>query len=226
MVAVRNGSNPFRDPQLVEDYEAWYQGPGRRADRLEMALLKRLLDRFDGAQTLLDVGSGTGHFGRHFSRLGLRDVGVDISAPMLREAARLGSPSCILGDALRLPFDDRSFDLVAIVTTLAFVTDPEQVLRDAVRVSRRGLLVGALNRTSRLGRRIRLATGEPWKNANLLTVSELRRLIAEVCADLRPSLLWYTTIWPGLSGAYRAPWGDFIGMAVVWDDPSSTEQGR
>jgi hypothetical protein len=31
-------------------------------------------------------------------------------------------------------------------------------------------------------------------------------------------VVWYTTLWPGLRGAYRAPWGDFIGMAVSWGD--------
>jgi len=121
-MALGNGSNPFRDPLLVEDYEAWYEGPGRRADWLEKALLSHLMDWLGGGGTLLDVGSGTGHFGRYFSRLGLRVAGVDISVPMLQDATRLGNPSCILGDALRLPFDDRSFDLVATVTTLAFVT--------------------------------------------------------------------------------------------------------
>ena len=223
---MAEGSKPFRDPLLVRDYEAWYEGPGRHADRLEKVLLTRLLDWLDGGQTLLDVGSGTGHFARHFAHAGLRVVGVDISLPMLREAARLGSPPSILGDALRLPFGDRSFDLVAIIATLAFVANPEQVLREAVRVSRRGLLIGALNRASRLGRRVRFATEEPWRSASLLTVSGLRRRIAAVCGDLRLSVLWYTTIWPGVSGAFRAPWGDFIGMAVRWEDRSGKEQRR
>jgi SAM-dependent methyltransferase len=218
--------NPFRDPAIVRDYEAWYEGPGRRADRLEKTLLARLLDWVDGGDTLLDIGSGTGHFSRYFARLGLQVVGVDSSVPMLREAARLGSPPSILGDALRLPFNHLSVDLAAIVATLAFVTDPVQVLREAVRVSRRGLIIGALNRASRLGRRVHLATDEPWKNASLLTISQLRRSIAVACGDLGYSVVWYTTIWPGLPCALHAPWGDFIGMAVRWVNRSGKEQHR
>ncbi len=55
-------TNPFEDSTAVERYEAWYEGPGRRADRLEKALLTWLLSRFEDGRTLLDIGSGTGHF--------------------------------------------------------------------------------------------------------------------------------------------------------------------
>jgi SAM-dependent methyltransferase len=218
-----DGPNPFLDSTIVDDYQAWYEGPGRRAARLEKALLARLVAWLEGGETLLDLGSGTGFFGRFFTQLGLRVVGVDVSLPMLREAARLGSTSSVLGDGRQLPFDDRSFDLVAIIATLSFVAEPETLLCEAVWVSRRGLLIGALNRASPLGRRVRHATSEPWISAHLLTVSKLRRLVSTACAELRPSLLWYTTVWPGLSGAIRIPWGDFIGMAVRWARPSKTE---
>jgi ubiquinone/menaquinone biosynthesis C-methylase UbiE len=213
---MADGLNPFLDWAIVEDYDAWYDGPGRRSAQLEKALLSRLWGWLEGGGTLLEVGSGTGYFSRFFSRLGMEILGVDSSLPMLCEAARLGSPSSILADGHRMPFDDRSFDLVAVVATLAFVADPEQVLRETVRVSRRGLLIGALNRASRLGHRLRLATDEPWTSARLLTVSELRRLVVAVSAQLRPSIRWYTTIWPCFPGSFRAPWGDFIGMAVRW----------
>ena len=75
----------------------------------------------------------------------------------------------MLGDGHELPFRDLSFDVITIITTLEFVTSPSRVLEEAVRVARRGVLIGALNRTSRLGRKLRSATDEPWVNANLLT---------------------------------------------------------
>ena len=124
----------------------------------------------------------------------------------------------VVGDGHQLPFRDRSFDVVTIITTLEFVTSPSRVLEEAVRVARRGLLIGALNRTSRLGRKLRSATDEPWVNANLLTVSQLRQWIADACGGLDFSLTWLTTLWPGLAKALRLPWGDFIGMAVRWED--------
>jgi ubiquinone/menaquinone biosynthesis C-methylase UbiE len=202
---------------VVEKYEAWYGGPGRRADRLEKELLIRLLNWIDDGQSLLDVGSGTGHFTRLFNGTGLHVVGLDISLPMVREAARLGSPPSVLGDALNLPYDDQSFDVVTIVATLEFVNSPLRVITEAARVARRGLLIGTLNRASVLGLRARGATGDPWAAAKLLTVRELRRCISTLCKNRRHSVTWLTTLWPGYSKALHLPWGDFIGMAVRWE---------
>ena len=218
-------TNPFSGPLLVDAYEAWYEGTGRRADRLEKHLLLGLLDWIDGGRTMLDIGSGTGHFARFFNSVGLQVVGLDISLPMAGEAARLGSPPSVLGDAFHLPFSDRSFDVVTIIATLEFVTSPPRVVREAARVARRGLLIGALNRASRLGRRLRSATDEPWTSSNLLTVADLRRCVTAACEDQEFSVMWQTTIWPGLSRAIHLPWGDFIGMAVRWEaQPKERQQ--
>jgi len=217
-------ANPFEVPSAVETYEAWYEGPGQRAERLEKELLMHLLHWIGDGQSLLDVGFGSGHFARFFNRLGLGVIGLDISLPMVCEAARLGSPPAILGDALRLPFDDRSFDIVAIVTTLEFVTSPLRVIKEAVRVARRGVLIGTLNRASRLGRRIESSTDDTWRSAKLMTVPELRQRLVAACENRRHALRWLTTLWPGLSRALRLPWGDFIGMAVRWERHPEEEQ--
>ena len=87
--------NPFDNPALAEGYEVWYENPGLRGDRLEKALLQRLLAGFPDAHTLLEVGCGTGHFTRWFKTQGLQALGLDISTPMLAEAVRLGSPPCV-----------------------------------------------------------------------------------------------------------------------------------
>lgn len=80
---VQVSNNPFADPARVARYENWYQTTGRRADRLEKALLRRLLVNFKSAHTILEVGCGTGHFTRWFNELGLYAVGLDVSPPML-----------------------------------------------------------------------------------------------------------------------------------------------
>ena len=88
--------NPFTNPTIAAGYEAWYETSGCRADRLEKALLKRLLTGFSRARTLLEVGCGTGHFTRWFDERGLQAMGLDLSSPMLAEAVRLGSPPYVL----------------------------------------------------------------------------------------------------------------------------------
>ena len=96
-------SNPFADSATVASYDAWYQTAGCRADRLEKALLGRLLADFPEASTALEVGCGTGHFTCWFSEQGLRAVGLDLSRPMLVEAIRLGSLPYVHGDGPALP---------------------------------------------------------------------------------------------------------------------------
>ena len=78
-------------------------------------------------------------------------MGLDLSRPMLAEAACLGSPPCVRGDALALPFSTAAFDLVALVTTLEFLLKPIQALAEALRVARQGLVLAVLNRQSLLG---------------------------------------------------------------------------
>ena len=148
----RSTGNPFADSAVVSGYEAWYETTGRRADRLEKALLKQLLARFPQASTILEVGCGTGHFTRWFGEQSLQAMGLDLSRSMLTEAACLGSPPCVRGDALALPLSTAAFDLVALITTLEFLPEPIQALAEALRVARQGLVLGVLNRQSLLGR--------------------------------------------------------------------------
>jgi len=115
--------NPFDDLSLVQGYESWYANQGLRVDRLEKALLKWLIGHFQEPRSILDVGCGTGHFTRWFELLGLWAVGLDISPVMLREAGRFGMRADVRADASHLPFEDGALDLVAMITTLEFLSD-------------------------------------------------------------------------------------------------------
>jgi ubiquinone/menaquinone biosynthesis C-methylase UbiE len=212
-------ANPFTDPTIIAGYEAWYETSGCWADRLEKALLKRLLAGFSRARTLLEVGCGTGHFTRWFGELGLQVMGLDLSPPMLAEAVRLGSPPCVLGDALALPFLDGAFDVVALITTLEFVTDPTQVLAEATRVARHGLILGVLNRQSLLAWRRKRSGEALWQEARFFTPAELVRLVQQAVAGKQAKVLWRTTLWPVWPGELPLPWGGFIGMAVSMVEP-------
>ncbi len=206
--------NPFANREIVAGYETWYDTIGRRADRLEKALLSWLLTIFPQARTILEVGCGTGHFTRWFNEQGLQAVGLDVSSLMLAEATRLGSSRCLQGNVLELPFPSKVFDLVALITTLEFISDPGRTLTEALRVARGGLILGAINRRSRLGRQLKAAGGPVWSEANLFTPKEIIRLVGQAGAGQELKTVWQTTLWPMWPGALPLPWGGFIGVAV------------
>ena len=209
--------NPFTDPEIVAGYETWYQTAGRPADKQEKALLKWLLNGFPEAQSILEVGCGTGHFTRWFSELGIQAAGLDLSRPMLEEAKGLGGPVYLQGDALMLPFLSKSIDLVALITTLEFLSDPGRALAEAMRVARQGLVLGVLNAQSLLGRQYRREGGPVWESARFFTPGELERMILEIIGG-EAGVVWRTTLWPLWPGSLPLPWGGFIGMTVKYSD--------
>ncbi len=205
--------NPFDDPGAAAHYDEWYSGPGRRADQLEKRLLRKLLD--PQVRTILEIGSGTGHFTRWFRDLGFLAVGVDRSAAMLREAGRRNGATYVRGDAGSLPFADRSFDAAAMITALEFVPDPARALAEAGRVARCGLLLGVLNRHSLMAVRHRRSGKPLWKSARFFSPGELRRLVLAAVGSRVAAIDWRTTLWPlRLPVALPLPWGGFVGMMV------------
>lgn len=103
--------------------------------------------------TLLDVGTGTGHFACLYAAAGLRLTGLDPDTAALDYTLTLGGEiDYCAGDVLALPFADGSFDYCTSVTALCFVSDPARALAEMWRVTRRGVVLGLLNRRSLLYR--------------------------------------------------------------------------
>lgn len=207
--------NPFADAGVASGYEDWYLGSGRQADELEKRLLQKLLATLDGVKTILEVGCGTGHFTRWFQEHGYAAVGLDSSAEMLAEARRRNTIDYQTGNAHNLPFASRSFDVVALITTLEFVADPAQALTEAVRVARHGLLLGVLNRHSLLTWKYRRSGKPLWQAARFFTPSELTMLVTEAAGQRLLGVQWRTTLWPipGITDL-PLPWGGFLGAVA------------
>jgi SAM-dependent methyltransferase len=207
-----------RDPA---GYEAWYATPrGRRAERAERALLERLLACFPAAHRALEIGCGTGHFTAWLGGRIPVVVGLDRAPAMLAEARRRHADlAFVQGDAHDLPFRSEAVDVSVFITTLEFLARPAAAVAEAARVSRRGLVVLALNRCSAgaVSRRWGAAArGRRLAQARDFTPAALRRVmlagVGRRCRAIRSA----TALFPAPLSVLpmRLPFGDVIGVAA------------
>jgi SAM-dependent methyltransferase/predicted ester cyclase len=88
---------------------------------------------------VLDLGCGAGGFCRLAVGAGARVTGIDAAAGMVEIAReRVPDGRFDVGDIQFLPYEDRSFDVVAGFHSLPFAADPLAALREAVRVAKPG----------------------------------------------------------------------------------------
>jgi ubiquinone/menaquinone biosynthesis C-methylase UbiE len=94
------------------------------------------------AESVLDVGTGSGLFAEAFASKGLRVAGVDLREDMLEEARRF-VPSGTFRQAhmQTLPFADGEFSLVFLGHVLHEADDLKQALAEACRVAKRRVAV-------------------------------------------------------------------------------------
>jgi ubiquinone/menaquinone biosynthesis C-methylase UbiE len=107
----------------------------------------------DDVGSVLDVGSGVGHWSRLLSHVLPADatlVGIDREPRWVEEATAHAAQAGLddrfsyrLAFAEELPFEDGSFDLVTCQTVLIHVADPRRVIGEMLRVTKPGGLVVA-----------------------------------------------------------------------------------
>ena len=88
---------------------------------------------------ILDIGCGAGFLANRMATLGHEVQGLDYSFNSLRTAqTRNTSAQYHRGDALKLPFQNASFDVVCTMDFLEHVENPQAVIREASRVLKPG----------------------------------------------------------------------------------------
>jgi len=100
-----------------------------------------ILERIEGAKSVLDVGCGAGFLTNEFAQKGMTVKGIDMSEDSLRVARahdETQSVDYLVGDAYHLPFPDGYFDVVTAMDFLEHVEEPDRVVKECARVLKPG----------------------------------------------------------------------------------------
>ena len=109
------------------------------------ALALRYWREFEGARTVLDVGCGTGEFGRNCPYPGVEVHGVDHDALAVEKASRWEHARIVHLDAAPLPYADATFDAVLAKDIFEHVDSPALLAQEIHRVLRpAGVLVASV----------------------------------------------------------------------------------
>ena len=90
---------------------------------------------------LLDIGSGTGYLINMLKDKEMAEFyGLDLSEEMIKiaKSKNIENAQFILGSANKLPFDDDAFDIVTCIQSFHHYPYPNEAMRDAYRVLKKG----------------------------------------------------------------------------------------
>ena len=139
----------MREQKEALSVEQWYASPqGSFALAQQKRILQHLMSRWPRRGcSMLDVGCDTGLFSEFLWESGFDVTCLAQNQPMLESAqVRLGpKASYQVGVAGHLPFDNQTFDYVALLGAFAELDDPHIALEEALRVAARGVILGFFN---------------------------------------------------------------------------------
>lgn len=95
------------------------------------------------AETLLDVGCGSGQTAIPAAKMGLKVTGVDIAENLIEHARKSAKKANLktqfdVGDAENLPYENNSFDAAITMIGAMFAPQPDQVASEFARVIKPG----------------------------------------------------------------------------------------
>ena len=124
----------------------WDKNAGRydrfmRKDRAAYEEMYALIRPVVKAKTVLELATGTGLIAKHIVNAAAHIEATDASAEMIAEAKRDNRSAKLyfsVQDMFRLPYADKSFDVVIVSNALHIVPQPEKALAEIRRVLKDG----------------------------------------------------------------------------------------
>jgi len=118
---LKKGQKWYQEEEVASEYDSSrFTGGGKVLDKKEKDMLLSLIEPED--KFILDIATGTGRFAELLSKRGGKVVGLDASREMLSK----GRADYLQGDALNLPFSDKTFDFT-ISMRFIHLLEPEDI---------------------------------------------------------------------------------------------------
>lgn len=181
--------NPFELEELAKNYDDFYtDSVGQMYDRLEKnAIFQLLIEIYHDIstpgfhKTMLEIGSGTGHWTEYFANLGFKVLGIEPSVPMIQiaKAKKINSATFLQesGESFHLTQNGNLYDVLCFIASLEFMDSPVKVIEHAFHYLKpQGhIIVGVLNNDSFLGSQ-RKTEGNPYREAHFFVEKELNEI--------------------------------------------------
>ena len=134
---------------MKENKSFWDKNAGRydrfmRKDGAAYEEMYALIRPVVKAKTVLELATGTGLIAKHIVNTTAHIEATDASAEMIAEAKRDNRSAKLyfsVQDMFRLPYADKSFDVVIVSNALHIVPQPEKALQEIRRVLKDGGLL-------------------------------------------------------------------------------------
>jgi len=163
---MMNQNNVFE--KYAEEYDEWFD-VHPWVYQSEVQAVKMLLPQSGKG---VEIGAGTGRFSIPFGIT----VGVEPSREMAEIAKNKGM-TIYNAKAENLPFGDNAFDFVLMVTTICFLEDPLQALKEIGRILRPAgkIIIGMLDKDSPLGKLYEMKKNDSkfFRYADFYTVKQV-----------------------------------------------------
>ncbi len=173
-----------------EKYEKWYETKeGLYFDRREKELIIEMINPELG-ESLIEIGCGTGHFLKWLKTFELKLTGIDSSKTMIEYASKNLDRDIKLKveDAKNLSFKDNSFDIAVFITTLEFLDNPGRAIKEALRISKKRVFIGFLNKLSLLAIKHRikgLFKDSIYNKATFYSVFQIEKIIRSINDEIK-----------------------------------------